>query len=745
MRAIQRSPALYTLTFFIAGILLATRIDLPTMPLLVALPLSLIATLLCCRQRLATFRRLILCLALVTAGALVTRLQYSDLPVNHISNFADSGRPLTMTGHVDDEPDVRLAKTFLTVAVDSIFTSDLALAVCGRIRLQIGEPTSYFNYQDRIHFHGYLNSPLKQRNPGGFDYRRYLLIRDIHALVTVGSVHSVERLEFGSSASLIRGLIVPLREYIVTAFERHLPRAQSALMRGFLLGDVRDIPRATYERFRDTGTLHVLAASGANVAYVVATVFIFLRLLRVSRRFRYLTALVAIFIFSFLAFNQPSVVRASLMGATGMIGLLLFRDVIPLNVISFSALLILALRPLYLFDVGFQLSYAAAYGLVLFMPEIDARVKAIRGRLGKILRWPLLLAFVTIVAQVSVLPIQLNYFHQVPLVSFLSNLLVVPLVGICTGTGIVQVLVAPLPGISHLTGIILSQILSTTVIVIDYFHSLEVPKIAGPPLALPLIVAYFCTLLLIRALLGNRRKLLGWLLISLVALNVWFWEDVFGPAQPDIRVTIFDVGPSSAGLVQERPGRATLINGGGSYETFDRGRLVIVPALLSAGVERLTKVVATDSSEANLLSILSVLSDFGCLDRETDSATAYSEPVSLVQFINPVIEIGSEHANLIWVGKGASVRQLRRLPQRIDILACTWNRLSSSAFHKVLGDRQIGVVVVSNYPGLGADRSLLDCFRLKHPGLEVYSALESGSLILELKEGCWRVLSGDRD
>src|SRR5690606_24644708 len=132
---------------------------------------------------------------------------------------------------------------------------------------------------------------------------------------------------------------VPVRDHIIRTFERFLSSEHAALLRGFLIGDVRFIPESVHNRFKDTGTLHVLAASGSNVGYVLATIFLILRPLRLRRPYRYLPALVGVVIFSFLAFNQPSVVRASVMAIVALVGMMAHRDNNWLNSVSVAGLI----------------------------------------------------------------------------------------------------------------------------------------------------------------------------------------------------------------------------------------------------------------------------------------------------------------------------------------------------------------------------------------------------------------------
>ncbi len=736
MKANQRTPALYALVFFAAGILIALNVEIPALLLIAMIILGIVVAFLARMRQLETLSRAALCVTLISAGAAVTSLQLYDLPSNHISRFTGGDKPVTIVGRICAEPDIRLNRTFLTVAVDSLVRQDRLFPVSGRIRLQIKAPTSRFNYQDRIRFSGYLNSPSPGRNPGAFDYRRYLLIRDVHGLITVTSAGQIDLVRAGDFDPFLRNLIVPLREYIIGVFERYLPREEAAVMRGFLIGDIRHLSQATIENFRDTGTLHVLAASGANVAYVVGTIFVMLRLFRLPRTYKYLIALAAIVIFSFLAYNQPSVVRASLMGIIGIVGMLLYRDIIPLNVIAFSALLILAIRPLYLLDIGFQLSYAAAFGLVICMPEVNRRLAGWRKPLLRILKWLVLTLAVTLTAQLWVMPILLHNFHTAPLVSFLSNLVIVPLVGGVTAVGIVLVFLSPLTAVAKVAGALLSFLVSLTLNSIHFFQSLPVPALTGPSLPIAFVVAYYALLLTGIIWISRRRAPFGFLVIFLVAANIFLWTNIAGGNNAELSILFLDTGSGNATLVREGEGRVTLINGGGCYSSFDRGEMVVAPVLRALGIRRLDRVVVSDSSITNLTSIQSAITE---IERGSNSPAALLD-TSRIEFVGPLIRLGTEDVKVIMLSRRLSERRLNTLPGSIDVLACTWSLMNSGLVDSLLNDRKIGAVIITTYPSYQADSRRLKRFRTEHPAVTLFSTLEHGGITLQVAGRGWRAL-----
>ena len=487
----MRAPALYALIFFIVGIACGSRTEIPAMAFLGVAVLCTAAALIYALVNRIIFSRVTLCVALFAAAAFLTGLQLHDFPSNHISHFTQLGGKSTLLATVDSEPDIRPTKTFLTVAAESLSRQGISVPVSGRIRVRVAKASNEFNIGDRVQFTGFVVAPSQSRNPGAFDYRRYLEIRQISAICNLGSFDRIERRDTLPGSGFIRDFIVPVRDYITRTFDKYLPPEMSATMRGFLIGDVRFISKDVYQRFKDTGTLHVLAASGSNVGYVTLTIFLVSRLFRLPRRSRYLIAIVGVVVFSFLAYNQPSVVRASIMAVVALIGLSLRRDQNWLNTISVAGLIVLAMHPLYLYDLGTQLSFGAAFALIVFMPALESFVPKGNKLHQRLMRYFLLIFMGSIIAQLGVIPILLYHFHTVPLVSFLSNLLIVPLVGFAATVGIVLVFVSALPILPDIISVLLQFLLNCVFWSIRFFDNLKIPALQfGAPEFLTVLTYY---------------------------------------------------------------------------------------------------------------------------------------------------------------------------------------------------------------------------------------------------------------
>jgi competence protein ComEC len=277
--------------------------------------------------------------------------------------------------------------------------------VAGRLRL--------LEAGDDVELAGWLR-PLS-----GYDTR----LRWRHA---VASFDAVELLGFEGARSPLHRLANALRGQVL-AGGRHLPATERALMAGFLLGDTRALPHEVDEQFRASGLTHLLAVSGANVAFVIALTRPLIR--RLSLRAQLVAGLGLLVVFGTMTRWEPSVLRACTMAACSMAALYLGRPTAGLRVLALAVVALVLADPFLLHSIGFLLSCGASAGIGVLAAPLTARLP---GPLW--LREPL---GVTLAAQIGVAPVLIPVFGSVPLAALPANLIAGPLAGPLTVLGVV--------------------------------------------------------------------------------------------------------------------------------------------------------------------------------------------------------------------------------------------------------------------------------------------------------------------
>lgn len=281
-----------------------------------------------------------------------------------------------------------------------------------------------------------INTPL---NPYQFNYSDYM---ENLGVLRQMNVKQEAVLQTGEGVSGLRQAAGSLREQIIRNIRQYsFGQDELAIIQALLLGQRQEISQEIYSNYAAAGVIHILAVSGLHVGIIL---LLLNRLLQPMDRlpkgklFKALLLLLLLWGFALLAGLSPSIVRAVSMFSFVAIGMQLNRRTSVLNTLFISLLLLLLINPSYISQVGFQLSYAAVFSIVLIQPHLFALYKG-ENRFAKYF-WGILT--VTVAAQIGVLPLSLYYFHQFPGLFFLTNLLILPFLGIILGAGIIVLLLA---------------------------------------------------------------------------------------------------------------------------------------------------------------------------------------------------------------------------------------------------------------------------------------------------------------
>lgn len=279
-----------------------------------------------------------------------------------------------------------------------------------------------------------IKSPL---NPYQFNYKNYLEIQGIyHQLKLNANNHIV----LENSSRTIKGYAATLRQNIITKLEQaNFGNAELAIIQALFLGQRDTISEETYTDYKNAGAVHILAVSGLHIGILLLFLEFMLRPMELLPKGKTLKLVVIVLLlwgFAFLAGLSASVVRAVTMFSFVAYAMYLNRPSNTFNILALSMFFILLVfDPMLLFNVGFQMSYAAVFAIVWVYPILQKFWYPKNWLIRKV--WQLL--SVSIAAQVGVLPISLYYFHQFPGLFFISNLLIIPFLGLILGLGIIVI------------------------------------------------------------------------------------------------------------------------------------------------------------------------------------------------------------------------------------------------------------------------------------------------------------------
>ena len=292
-------------------------------------------------------------------------------------------------------------------------------------------------------------------NPAEFNYKAYLANQNIHYQSFLYPGQFVVMAHDAGNPIMAYSLRLRQRLVKKLALNMHDPQA-IAVAATLLLGYKADLSNDVYQAYAKTGTAYVLSVSGAQVAIIYALLSLALGFLNRFKYGRLLKAIIIIALLSYYALLSgfsPAVCRAVLMLSLVLIGKTYNRYINTLNLLAASAFILLLYDPFYITTAGFQLSYLAIAGLIIFRPIIYKWFSFKNNWADKL--WAL--CSVSIAAQVIIFPLSALYFHQFPVYFLLGNLLVVIPATVITYTGIIYLLLPQIPVLSNSLGFLLER------------------------------------------------------------------------------------------------------------------------------------------------------------------------------------------------------------------------------------------------------------------------------------------------
>lgn len=300
------------------------------------------------------------------------------------------------------------------------------------------EPVKKIEYGDIIKLEATYYENRSSFNPFQFDYGKYLERQEIYAQCYTKS-SSFHKL---GSENNIWNYLSNYREKIILKLEPYFKSSDNfSVYKALILGQQQDISADIVQDYQFAGAVHILSVSGLHVGFILLFVQFLLKPLPNTKRGRFIklvAVLLSLSVFSILAGMSPSVIRSVVMFSFLAIGLYYKRETNIYHTLLVSIFLILLIKPSFIYDVGFQLSYLALFFIIWLQPIFKELWKP----KNKILIYFWDILTVSFAAQIGTLPLSLYYFHQFPGLFFLTNVLILFLVGVIMIFGVVTMLMA---------------------------------------------------------------------------------------------------------------------------------------------------------------------------------------------------------------------------------------------------------------------------------------------------------------
>jgi competence protein ComEC len=460
---------------FAAGIFVAPFFTISPFALWGGATASLLVSFLAMR-----FRRRFLLGLFIAVGLLgILRYQTAQPPFAQLYDKALTLREVT--GTVVSYPDLGAGYTAFTFQPDHLQ---------GKIRVTWfweGKERPSLSYGDRLRLTGSVRVP--KRFPD-FDYRAYLARQGIFATMAIDHDDTVE--SRGVSGSRLLRLGDTLRQNLLERLDRTLPPQEASLAHSLLFGERATLSDEVEEAFRRTGLMHLLAVSGLHLGIFLAGLWFILRRLGLRPLFTYPLVGIAVLLVLWVVGPRVSLVRATLLFAflalgsvLADLGVILRRWISHYHGLAAAALVVLAIRPTALADVGFQLSFGATAAILfVFDPafHVQAKIDALAERSpfpAWSVRYPLSLLIVSAAAQAGTAPFLAYHFGAIHPLVLVSNLTAIPLATIALWLGLFTLFLSWTPLIGPL-GTLLSSVLRGLIVLVEWLGRLPGAETATP-------------------------------------------------------------------------------------------------------------------------------------------------------------------------------------------------------------------------------------------------------------------------
>ncbi|MDY0234649.1 MAG: DNA internalization-related competence protein ComEC/Rec2 [Gudongella sp.] len=450
-----------------------------------------------------------------------------------------------------------------------------ATIVDEKVLLSFYENTD-FQLGQSIRLKGELKIPSENTNPLLFNYRRYLLGKNIEFQL-IGNVKTIERLDYSVS------LKYELQRYFYNRVETQFSglKTQNAnTIKGLILGANNNQDKGEYDKYKELGIAHILAISGLHIG-IIAGFFIFIfSIIGFKRKYNFFLTLLILWIYGFLIGFPPSTLRALIMFTTIIASKLWNKPYDFLNILAFSFIISLTINPFWIFSIGFQLSYIATVSLGLILPKLKELFYPYKSNIAD--------SFLSVLAvNIGIFPVQSFYFNEFPIYTFIANILILPIATINLILGFLNLA-------TDIFVPILDLFLTVQSLIVDYMYKLPIRTFYLSSLEIGEIIVYYILVMVvfkIKKLQLISKTIKKTIFVSLLFLLLVISIDEFKPSV--LEIDFIDIGQGDSMLIKKDSIQYLIDTGGSAFGTFDVGERILLPYLVKTGNRDLEGVIIT--------------------------------------------------------------------------------------------------------------------------------------------------------
>jgi len=525
---------------------------------------------------------------------------FPDFPDHHLRSVMLRHERVWLEGWIKAEPEKVGNRHRWLVRAERIWQPTGAEEICGDLQLGLRLARRDWRYGDRIRFWLRPNLPQNSGNPGGFEYATYLSQRQIYVTGFLDNDAEIELIAREPGA--IRGTIEDIRRTIRRYIDANFSPDGGALMKALTVGEMGGISKEVRNAFTAAGVNHVLSISGLHVAMLGVVIFAAVRyglafnsylLLRFNllKAATFLSFLAVVF-YTALAGAMVPTVRSAIMIGVYQLAVLLDREEEVFASLTLAALLIALVWPGVIADISFQLSFLAvlfiAWGMSKLYrglaPEKSQELPQEKSWIKQRVRQASFHLAVPLLATVGTGPLIAHYFGNLSLAGFVTNPLIVPLVGfVVVPLGLIVGLLTLIAGeFAGPLAWLCDRLASWTIVIVERFGRLPLASIRVAAPNLLEVGALYAAVIALFALRQRRDiAIAAGVIMMIVAGDIYYWR-AQRYASKELRITHLNVGHGDAAVVELPGGKVLVIDAGGvAVGDFDTGENIVAPYLRS--------------------------------------------------------------------------------------------------------------------------------------------------------------------
>lgn len=608
MHILKNIPALKFSIVLSAGIIAGSQILFDTFILILLIFIDLIFLGIFCMRNFSSQHNICMILTFLLiflTGIFRANTEFYFLPENSVKYFPETqkNQNIILSGIILEIPETDSSGIRFSLESENIVSAADTFSIEGIVKCSIRKNLFSKNEEsapllfagDEVMIEGKITEPSGKRNPGEFDYKKYLEIHDIHKTFYANGYGNVSVISGNNLNFFYQKLIFPSKKYVIGIIDKNYNKNEAAYLTGLVTGERSGISDDMKSDFVNAGVMHLIAVSGLNVAYIIIFVMLTLSVFRVSLFPKIIITILFLIFYCLFTGSTASIVRTSIMGILVLTAILTERKVLFYNSLGVAAMLILLWDPKQLFDAGFILSFTATLSMVILYTRFEkifiSKLISFSTPLKKFMLGIMVLFFTSLAAQIGTIPVTANYFGKISLVSILANIIAVPLANLSLAIGFLQIFFSLFS--ENLSSVIAETnglLLFCQLAFIKWCASLEFAYIEAGNFSFPDMIFFYGTVILIFSIRRKSEICIRLILCLMLTAGNFIYNYDF---TRKLRVTFLDVGQGDCALIQTPDGMNILTDCGRTSFTSDSGERTIIPYLKRCGIDRIDLLIIT--------------------------------------------------------------------------------------------------------------------------------------------------------